>query len=171
MGATGMFVTLLKVLPLAIYLRSAACKFDIPVLGCDTELCPVAIGKPGDCTPTANTAEQKAWCENAWVPWANNLVKQAGVDYSFKCAPDNDFEMMKIVGAIEVVGYVLLWLMPQLGAFILTATMAGAIHFHMTQLNDKPEALVLQFALLGASTLVLLLSGSGSSAAAKSKKA
>ena len=37
-GATGMFVTLLKVLPLAIYLRSAACKFDIPVLGCDTEV-------------------------------------------------------------------------------------------------------------------------------------
>ena len=51
-GAKGMFLTLIKILPLALYLRSAACKFEIPVLGCETELCPVAIGKPGDCQPT-----------------------------------------------------------------------------------------------------------------------
>jgi hypothetical protein len=36
------FLALIKVLPLAIYLRSAACKFQLPVLGCDSPMCPVA---------------------------------------------------------------------------------------------------------------------------------
>jgi len=168
MGAKGVFLFLIKIVPLALFVRSAMCKFDLPYLGCDSPLCPSAIGKDVDpknpCTPTANTAEQKAWCEHAWVPWANGLVKQAGIDHEFKCtAPD--FELMKIVGAIEAAGYVLLWVFPQLGAFILTATMAGAVHFHMVQLGDKPEAIVIQFVLLGASAIVLLFSGESASAA------
>lgn len=56
-------------------------------------------------------------------------------------------------------GYVLLWAAPQLGAFMLTALMTGAIHFHLTFLKDKPEALIVQFALLAASVVVMLLSG------------
>mmetsp|Transcript_20356 Transcript_20356/g.50813 ORF Transcript_20356/g.50813 Transcript_20356/m.50813 type:complete len:177 (-) Transcript_20356:354-884(-) len=172
MGAKSMFVTLLKVLPLAIYLRSAACKFGVPVLGCETALCPVAIGKPGDCTPTANTAEQLAWCEHAWTPWANGLLKQAGIDYAVKCSAADDFQLAKVLGAVEVVGYVLLWVVPQFGAFILTAVMTGALHFHLTFLKDKPEALVLQFALVAASALVMLLSGGDAPAApaVKAKK-
>lgn len=75
------FLTLLKIVPLALYLRAAACKFSIPVLGCDGALCPVAIGKKGDCVPTANTAEQMAWCEHAWTPWTNGLLAQTPFDY------------------------------------------------------------------------------------------
>jgi hypothetical protein len=30
-----------------------------------------------------------------------------------------------VLGAVEVAGYVLLWVFPQLGAFILTAVMVG----------------------------------------------
>ena len=67
-GAKSVFLTVLKVLPLAIYIRSAACKFSIPVLGCETPLCPVAIGETpkGDlvgCTPTG-----------AWNPPHFNLI-------------------------------------------------------------------------------------------------
>jgi hypothetical protein len=48
--------------------------------------------------------------------------------------------------------------------------MMGAIHFHVTQLNDKPEALVLQFALVAASILVMLLDTPSKVVAAKPKK-
>ena len=155
----------LKIVPLALYLRSAACKYSVPILGCDGELCPVAIGKKGDCVPTANTAEQLAWCEHAWTPWANGLMSSAGIDYRFKCSAGDGHEFAKIIGAIEVWGYVLLWAAPQMGAFILTALMTGAVHFHLTFLKDKPEALVVQFALLAASCAVMMLS-----ADAKAKK-
>ena len=46
-------------------------------------------------------------------------------------------------------------------------SMTGAIHFHLTFLKDKPEALAVQFALLAASVAVMLLSGEP----AKKKKA
>lgn len=147
----------MKIVPLALYLRAAACKFAIPVLGCADPLCPVAIGKPGDCVPTANTAEQRAWCEHAWTPWANGLLEQLPFDYRVKCSEADGFELAKIIGVIEVASYVLLWVAPQLGAFALTALMTGALHFHLTFLKDKPEALVVQFALLAASSAVMLL--------------
>ena len=151
-------LTIIKVLPLAMYLRMAACKYNVPILGCGGDLCPVAIGKKGDCVPTANTAEQYAWCEHAWTPWANGLLSSAGIDYSVKCSANDGFELAKIIGAIEVWGYVLLWAAPQMGAFILTAVMTGAVHFHLTFLKDKPEALVVQFVLLAASIAVIVLS-------------
>ena len=119
----------------------------------------------GDCVPTANTAEHYAWCEHAWTPWANGLLSSAGIDYSVKCSANDGFELAKIIGAIEVWGYVLLWAAPQMGAFILTAVMTGAVHFHLTFLKDKPEALVVQFVLLAASIAVMVLSGD-----AKAKK-
>ena len=158
-------LTIIKVLPLAMYLRMAACKYNVPILGCGGDLCPVAIGKKGDCVPTANTAEQYAWCEHAWTPWTNGLLSSAGIDYSVKCSANDGFELAKIIGAIEVWGYVLLWAAPQMGAFILTAVMTGAVHFHLTFLKDKPEALVVQFVLLAASIVVMVLSGD-----AKAKK-
>ena len=40
-------IQILRIVPLALYLRSAACKFGIPIGGCDGPLCPVAIGKAG----------------------------------------------------------------------------------------------------------------------------
>ena len=52
MGMKGMLLVVLKLVPLGIYLRSAACKYEMPVLGCDAPLCPVAIGQPGDCAPS-----------------------------------------------------------------------------------------------------------------------
>jgi hypothetical protein len=65
---TALVLTILKILPLAIYLRAAACKYNVPILGCDAPLCPVAIGKKGDCTPTANTAEIQARSIH-WSPY------------------------------------------------------------------------------------------------------
>ncbi|EEH60506.1 uncharacterized protein MICPUCDRAFT_38236 [Micromonas pusilla CCMP1545] len=144
---TALVLTILKILPLAIYLRAAACKYNVPILGCDAPLCPVAIGKKGDCTPTANTAEIQARSIH-WSPYDRVGVVNA----------KNNYELAKILGLIEVIGYVLLWKAPQLGGFILTIFMAGAIHFHLAFLKDKPEALVLQFALLAASIAVMMLS-------------
>jgi hypothetical protein len=164
-------VTFLKIVPLAIYLRAAACKYELPILGCDGPLCPVAIGKAGDCVPSANTAEQFAWCEHAWTPWTNGLLAQTPFDYRVKCSAKDGHEYARIIGAIEVVGYVLLWAAPQLGSFILTALMTGAVHFHLTFLKDKPEALTVQFALLAASIAVMLLSGEPAKKSKKAKKA
>jgi|AntAceMinimDraft_1070359.scaffolds.fasta_scaffold173399_1 hypothetical protein len=39
-GAKGVFLVVIKILPLAIYLRSACCKFGLPYLGCDGDMCP-----------------------------------------------------------------------------------------------------------------------------------
>jgi uncharacterized membrane protein YphA (DoxX/SURF4 family) len=99
----------------------------------------VAIGKSGDCTPTANTAECYAWCEHAWTPWANNLLSTFKIPYKVRCNKSNGYELAKIIAAVEIIGYLMLW-MPgkaKKGAFILTATMAFAIHFHVTFLKDS----------------------------------
>ena len=87
----------------------------------------------------------------------HGLLEQLPFDYRVKCSEADGFELAKIIGVIEVASYVLLWVAPQLGAFALTALMTGALHFHLTFLKDKPEALVVQFALLAASSAVMLL--------------
>ena len=131
-------LTVLKILPLALYLRSASCKLGLPILGCDGPLCPVAIGKSGNCTPTANTAEQQAWCEHAWTPWANNLLSTFKIPYRVRCSKSDGFEFSKIIACVEIIGYLMLWVpgTAKKGAFILTATMAFALHFHLTFLKD-----------------------------------
>ena len=162
----GALLVIVKVLPLAIFIRSACCKFEVgarrhrrwglggrkqagptgswhtrtrhsrrlspdqssraclqlPVFGCDGPLCPAAIGQPADCEPTANTAELKAWCENGWVPWANGLLEQArtaGVpipaEVAATCTEADGWHLMKLIGAIEVAGYSLLWINPEVG--------------------------------------------------------
>ena len=157
----NLLVSILRVVPLALYLRSAACKFAIPIAGCDGKLCPVALGKPGDCAPTANTAEQYAWCEHAWTPWANGLIARVPVVSSvapkIRCSKADGYEFAKIIGALEVLGYLALWTTPARGAFLLTSIMAGAIHFHMTFLKDPIGKLTIQFALLFASATIAML--------------
>jgi len=157
-----LFLALLKLVPMGIFLRSAFCKLDVPVMGCDSPLCPVAIGEAADCTPTANTAEQKAWCEAAWVPWTLGIFERAGVEppIAFECKAPT-YTYLKVIGVCELVGYVLLWLTPRLGALLCAAIMAGALHLHLTFLQDAPEKLGLQFTLLATSLLVFLLSGGG----------
>jgi len=158
MGKTkNLIVTILRLVPLGLYVRSAACKYAIPILGCDGALCPVAIGKPGNCAPSANTAEQYAWCEHAWTPWANGLLTTMRVPVQMKCSKANGYEFAKVIGALELAGYVALWVKPAQGAFLLSVIMAGAIHFHMTKLGDTIDKVVLQFALLGASLAIMFL--------------
>ncbi len=81
-------LTLLKLFPLGIYVRSACCKFELPYLACDAAPCPTALGRqlhpqqitgdaPGYCAPTGNTAEAKHWCEHHWVGWLNGLGRRA----------------------------------------------------------------------------------------------
>lgn len=88
-------------------------------------------------------------------------------DFAFACDESNNYQMMKIIGAAELLGYFLLWVNPEAGAFILTSLMAGAIHFHMTAMGDKPEALVLQFSLLVAGLFVFLFDRKPSTGKAK----
>jgi hypothetical protein len=167
MPSKNLLVKILRIVPLALYLRSAACKFAIPAFGCDGPLCPVAVGKPGKCVPSANTAEQYAWCEHAWTPWANNLLQKAHVPIKVKCSKANGYEFAKVIGALEVAGYAALWAKPAEGAFMLTVIMVGAIHFHMTQLGDSVDKLMLQFALLAASVAIMLLSKPSAAPVAK----
>ena len=153
-----LLIQILRIVPLALYLRSAACKFGIPIGGCDGPLCPVAIGKAGDCVPTANTAEQLAWCQHAWTPWANGLLAVVKVPLKVRCSAADGHEFAKIIGALEVLGYAALWTNPAQGAFMLSVIMAGAIHFHMTFLKDPMGRLTIQFALLFASLAIMFLS-------------
>ncbi|OUS48228.1 hypothetical protein BE221DRAFT_148181 [Ostreococcus tauri] len=141
----NVLVTVLRVLPLALYLRSAACKFGIPIAGCDGALCPVAVGKPGTCVPTANTLEQLAWCEHAWTPWANKLLSTVKLPIKVRCS--DGYEFAKIIGALELLG----------GDDAVI--MIGAIHFHMTFLKDPVGKLGIQFALLFASLAIMFLTG------------
>ena len=167
MPSKNLIVKVLRIVPLALYLRSAACKFAIPALGCDGPLCPVAVGKPGTCAPSANTAEQYAWCEHAWTPWANGLLAKVHAPLKVKCSKANGYEFAKVIGALEVVGYAALWAKPAKGAFMLTVIMIGAIHFHMTQLGDTVDKLMLQFTLLAASVAIMMLSAPDAAPAAK----
>ena len=153
-----LLIQILRIVPLALYLRSAACKFGIPIGGCDGPLCPVAIGKAGDCVPTANTAEQLAWCQHAWTPWANDLLAMVKVPLKVRCSAADGHEFAKIIGALEVLGYAALWTNPVQGAFMLSVIMAGAIHFHMTFLKDPVGRLTIQFAMLFASLAIMFLS-------------
>jgi len=132
-----------------VYLENSI-KQKVPVLGCDGELCPVAIGKSADCTPNANTAEQKAWCEHAWVPHF------ASYGVSIPCSKDDGYMFMKLIGAAEVVGYVLLWVRgyERVGSGILMAIMIGALHFHYMFLGDTLDKLGLQITLLALSSFV-----------------
>ena len=155
----NLLVTVLRVLPLALYLRNAACKFGIPIAGCDGALCPVAVGKPGTCVPTANTLEQLAWCEHAWTPWANKLLSTVKLPIKVRCSAKDGYEFAKIIGALELLGYAALWTNPSQGATMLTVIMIGAIHFHMTFLKDPVGKLGIQFALLFASLAVMFLTG------------
>ncbi len=174
-STTGVFLVMMKLFPLGIYVRSAACKLAIPVLGCDEPLCPVAIGQPAvnedwpnGCTPTANTLEQKAWCEHGWSPWMNTLVAKAGTLHptiatftaqipTITCNEENGFIVMKVLASIEIVAYVLLWLKPASGAFLLTVFMSFALHFHLVFLKDPIKALALQLVLVCASFIVWAL--------------
>lgn len=151
--------TLLKIAPLAIYLRAACCKFEIPVLGCDEPLCPVAIGEPATdgCSPTGNTAEVKAWCEHGWTPWMNGLLAKVGQPELATCTESSGHQLLKIIGVVEVIGYVLLWMMPQFGALYMSVFMGFGLHFHMVHLKDPPGKLALQFVLFAASFMLLYL--------------
>lgn len=152
-------------------LRSAVCKFELPYLGCDEPLCPVAIGQPAtnDCSPSGNTAELKAWCQHQWAPWLDQLIYSTGVKLppswqtaikaQISCEPETGFKLMKKIGAIEAAGWVLLWLprtFGRKGPILLFVLMSFAVHHHITFLKDPPEALVLQFSMLAAALLVML---------------
>jgi hypothetical protein len=160
----------LKVLPLALYVRAAACEFGVPILGCDGPLCPVAIGKKGDCQPTANTQECMAWCEHGWQPWANGLLRAFKIPYKIACSKKDGFMFMKIIASVELLGYAMLWAMPRKGAFLLSLVMVFGIHFHMTHMKDSVDKLGLQFVLLFASIAVYALEGAKSGTKPKPPK-
>lgn len=162
MGLVSAALLFVKVIPLGIYVRAACCKLDLPYLGCDDPLCPLAVGEPADCIPTANSAEQRAWCEREYVVWAQGLLDRVppelGLGHELTCAPPT-YTLLRAIGIIEVVGYVLLFVLPRLGAVILSAVMCAALHFHLVYKGDPPQSLILQFTLLTASLLVFFLSG------------
>ena len=156
---TKIFITILKIAPLGIYLRSSACKFELPVLGCDEALCPAAIKQPvtDDCMPTGNTAELKAWCEHGWTPWLNGLLTKAGAPALATCSEDSGYVLLKVLGASTALGYLLLWVKPTIGALWLTVYMGFGLHFHITFLKDPAGEIILQMVLFSASLTVLVL--------------
>lgn len=156
--AARVLITLIKIVPLGFYLRSIACGFDVPIFGCDEPLCPAAIGQiADDCFPTANTAELKAWCENGWTPWLNGLLAKVSLPAMASCNASNGFLLLRILGAIQLVSYILLWVMPTLGATLLTIYMCFAMHFHVSHLKEGAGAILLQMGLFTASITVLFL--------------
>eukprot|EP00300_Choanocystis_sp_HF-7_P025424 c27261_g1_i1.p1 GENE.c27261_g1_i1~~c27261_g1_i1.p1 ORF type:complete len:199 (+),score=41.19 c27261_g1_i1:52-597(+) len=155
--ARTVLLTILKIVPLIIILRSGLCKLDIPVLLCDGALCPKAIGQEADCTPTGNSAECKAWCQNAWVPHYQQVFSKWGLNWPLPCSEKDGFVLLKAIGAIEFGSYILLWLRPRLGAFLIFATMIGAIEMHVFGLGDSLSHLWIQYAILAAAALILVL--------------
>lgn len=178
--------TALKFVPLALYVRAACCKFDLPILGCDGPRCPygspaaaermfgvVAFPVANDsdkyndveasvCTPTGNTAEVRHWCEHGWVGWLNHLLYVAGTTLKTSAklktsCSEPSFVLLRVLGGLELAGYVLLWAMPQLGALWLAVFMGAGLHFHLSWLKESAADLALQFVLFFAAILVLYL--------------
>ena len=167
-GPMSILLAIAKLVPLGIYLRSGFCKLDLPIVHCDGPLCPLAIGQPATdgCSITGNTAELKAWCENSWVPWMNGLLDAAGIKevlpFQVTCDAATDYPLLRFIGALEVFGYVMLWVMPRFGGLVFTILMSGALHFHLIFLKEKPAAIGVQVALYAAGIFVMLFGGSSS---------
>ena len=98
----------------------------------------------------------------------NTLVAKAGTLHptiatftaqipTITCNEENGFIVMKVLASIEIVAYVLLWLKPASGAFLLTVFMSFALHFHLVFLKDPIKALALQLVLVCASFIVWAL--------------
>ena len=155
----ALLATLLKIVPLSIYVRSVACKLGFPILMCDGPLCPAAIGQPAQdgCTPNGNTAECKAWCEHGWTPWLNGILSTAGIPLSVTCDEASDFILLKALAVVIIIGYTLLWSSPRLGALWLTVFMGFGLHFHVTAMKDTLEKMAMQITLFSSSLLVLIL--------------
>ena len=181
--------TILKIFPLSLYVRAAACKFEMPILRCDTPRCHfgtsemalrlqdvepfpanasecstpteavVEQGSCSSCTPTGNTAELQHWCEHGWTPWLNGLLHRYKLTerLTATCTASTGFALLRVLGAVELSGYVLLWLSPQLGAFLLSVFMGAGLRYHLSYLQEPAAALVVQLALFSAAVLVLYL--------------
>lgn len=145
---------------LAIFVRSAFCKLSVPLVGCNTPLCPLAVGGSGDCQVTANTAEQMAWCEHAWGPHFANY------GLSIPCTEADNYFFLRALGVVELGAYLCLWSasLEKMGAWTLFIIMIGAIHMHMVHLGDGILDLVFpQVTLaLGAFSLLLIPTGGSS---------
>ena len=175
MVSTGRIIaTFLKLVPLAIYVRAACCKFDLPILGCDGPRCPYGSAQMAErmigiepipanasCMATGNTAEVRHWCEHGWVAWLNTILRKSRHTeaYTVTCSEAKDFVLLKALGGLELLGYVLLWVRPQLGALWLTVFMGFGLHYHMAYLKETAGSLSVQIALalFFSSVLVLFL--------------
>ena len=154
--------TLLKLVPLGIYVRAACCKFDMPILGCDEPLCPVVLGEPAvnglpGCTFTGNSLELRHACETGWVPWLNGILQGWKIDKTVVCSEADSFQLLRLLGAAEILGWVMLWILPQFGALWLTVFMGFGLHFHLKYLNDNAKDCGLQLGLFIAAFIVLCL--------------
>ena len=118
--------------------------------------------------PTGNTLEMRHWCKTGITPWLNGLLAMAPEKVhstllpvigplTVECTEASGFWLLKAIGAIEIIGYLLLWIRPQFGAFWLTVFMGFALHFHISHLGVKPQTLVIQIVLFLASFTVLYL--------------
>ena len=152
MGVVLRVVATLLKLVLALYLRSAACKLGVPALGCDEPLCALAVDKnsSADCQVTYNTAEQQHWCEYGFTPWMNGLLAAAKIPLTASCTAATGHVLLKVIATMELLGYVLLWVMPQLGSLWLTVFMLFALHFHLKFLQEPVMELIPQCVLLSA---------------------
>eukprot|EP00218_Dolichomastix_sp_CCMP3274_P014068 CAMPEP_0170148578 /NCGR_PEP_ID=MMETSP0033_2-20121228/39588_1 /TAXON_ID=195969 /ORGANISM="Dolichomastix tenuilepis, Strain CCMP3274" /LENGTH=169 /DNA_ID=CAMNT_0010385475 /DNA_START=8 /DNA_END=517 /DNA_ORIENTATION=- len=155
-----------------IIFRSIMCKFEVPVMGCDTPACPVAFGQVADCQVTANSAEVLGWCEHGWTPWASELLAKMNIPYTVSCNANTSptYLFAKMIGATYALGLAMMWFGPKkLGALVIAVVMAGAIHFHLTKMKDEPDKLVLQFSLFAASFFLVLADGNPKPKKIKSK--
>ena len=56
MGMKGMLLVVLRLRAAGHLPAQRGDKYEMPVLGYDAPLCPVAIGQPGDCAPSGARA-------------------------------------------------------------------------------------------------------------------
>ena len=121
--------------------------------------------------PPMFLTEHRLYWTAGWTPWLNNLLGALPVELPFQASCDEatGYKLLKLFGAMEFVGYALLWVMPKFGSFFLTVFMAFALHFHLTFLKDPPAALGLQFALFGGALAVFLLTPGASAEKAKTQ--
>mgnify|MGYP007028375816 FL=1 len=114
-------------------------------------------------------------CETGFAPWLAELLSKVPPNDFYQpkpipCDAESDYLLLKMIGIYEIVAYTLLWSSPRFGAWLFIVQCAFMLHYHISFEKKLPQELIPQWAILGGSVLVFLLSGGSSSSKSSVKK-
>ena len=101
------------------------------------------------------------------TPWANNLLSTFKIPYKVRCNKSNGYEFAKIIAAVEIIGYLMLWMPGKAKKGFYFNSGDGWHSLSHDVLKDSVDKLGLQFALILASLAVYVMETDGKKSGSK----